>query len=380
MIIYNVFANHGGMLRVTESMKDIFDYLPESFPLRVVIFSNRPWPDFDPQKFIWIPWDDADTKMVSKEGTEHYKNLIREHFQGTKIDLVIGDTFTLRYWEDFDVPFCYDAHYLDRPFYEAFHSYPDIYLMDQYSPNAICHQLNTAELFSYKREGRFMGRCSVFLANSHSTLRHYEEYYAEFTQDKSMYVVPVSTGLEASVSNVSPTLDLYYSGRFHPQKGLHFLFKRKKTDRMITFRGFDPRIIPQEAWSNWERLNFKIQPWTTEAHILIREIQQAKVMLFPSIYEPWGLSLQEALSMGKICVAHRSKSGHEEQIQHGENGFLLDLNDESWEEEVEAILNLEPTERKRISQNAMESTPSGHRHRLKKLAEVLQELESDFSC
>ena len=144
----------------------------------------------------------------------------------------------------------------------------------------------------------------------------------------------------------------------------------------IHFRGFDPRIIPKESQSTLSEKNLIILPWIDESELLAQEISKAKVMLFPSIYEPWGLSLQEGLSMGKICVANRSQSGHEEQIVDGENGFLLDMNDFQWEIELMNILQKSPEELERISKNAKNSTVVGHEARLKSLALVLIEFET----
>ena len=183
MIIYNVFSNNGGMLRVTESMKDIFNYLPENFPLKIVIFSKQSWPDLDPDKFFWVPWDDSSEKMVTIEGTNYYKNIINHKFSKEKIQLVIGDSFTLQYWEDFDVPLCYDAHYLEQPFYDAFHKSPDIFSLDKFTQNPICQQLETSELMAYKREARYMRKCICFIANSKSTFIHFQKYYSFFKNE-----------------------------------------------------------------------------------------------------------------------------------------------------------------------------------------------------
>lgn len=363
------------MARVTESMKDLFNYLPKKFPLKVVIFSKQAMPDFDSEHFLWIPWSDSNEKIISKEGTEEYKNLLLQHFGKEKIKLVIGDAFTLRYWEDFDVPFCYDAHYLEHPFFKAFHSTPDIYSLDRFSSNPICKQLNTSEVMAYKREARFLRRCTSFIANSNSTAEHFQKYYDIFTANRPIRVVPVSTSLTSSVTH-EKTAGLYYSGRFHPQKGLHFLLNRKCTKNPISFRGFDSSLISIESQNELQKSNHVVLSWTDDLSILANEIQRAKVVLFPSIYEPWGLALQEALSMGKICVANRCESGHEEQISHGENGFLIDMKNSDWENELEEIYNLPADVCRRISQNALSTTPLGHDHRLKKFAEVLKEFET----
>jgi glycosyltransferase involved in cell wall biosynthesis len=50
-------------------------------------------------------------------------------------------------------------------------------------------------------------------------------------------------------------------------------------------------------------------------------IKNAKYMVFPSLYEPWGLSLNEGLASGKICVASMT-SGHFEQIKDKKNGIF----------------------------------------------------------
>jgi len=45
-------------------------------------------------------------------------------------------------------------------------------------------------------------------------------------------------------------------------------------------------------------------------------------MVFPSLYESYGLSLNEGLATAKICVAS-GVGGHNEQIKNNKNGILV---------------------------------------------------------
>lgn len=376
MIIYNVFANNGGMLRVTESMFEIFKYLGEDFPLRVVIFAKKPIATLNPKHFKWITWSDDDSRFFTEEGKAEIVRALKEEYKDTKISLIIGDTFTLKYWEDFDAPFCYDAHYLDKPFYAAFHKCKEIEVLDQFSPNKICRQLNVMELMTYKKEYRYMRRCKFFIANSSTTKRHLETFYSDVTQGKPVEVVPVSTELQASTIKHTQAYQLYYAGRFHPQKGLHYLFNRQNIQAVVHMRGFVQAILTDASMAWLNQRGLVALPWTDDSSVIRAELLAAKAVLFPSIYEPWGLSLQEALGLGKVCIANRNDSGHEEQITDRENGFLVDFNSADAWKEIGEIQSLNGQELKRIGENARQSTHLGHEQRLKKMALVLEKFYS----
>lgn len=84
---------------------------------------------------------------------------------------------------------------------------------------------------------------------------------------------------------------------------------------------------------------------------LLRECQ---IYLSASTYESFGISLLEAISYGKICVANDIEAYHE-LISHGENGFITNFKDTSSTAAFIKSLILRPDLLK-ISQRAIEKS------------------------
>jgi len=71
--------------------------------------------------------------------------------------------------------------------------------------------------------------------------------------------------------------------------------------------------------------------------LLVPYYQQAEFFVLPSLFEPFGMTVQEAMACGKAVVASRL-GGIREVIVSGENGFLVDPSDA--EEFAQAMVRL----------------------------------------
>ena len=80
-------------------------------------------------------------------------------------------------------------------------------------------------------------------------------------------------------------------------------------------------------------------------------LQASDLFVLPSDREGLSVSLTEAMSTGLICIAS-NVSGSNEAIRDGENGFLVEPNNEGVLNGIEKALKLDDQARKRISQNA----------------------------
>jgi len=102
MIIYGLTINNGGLLRVTESMFDIFDYLDEDFPLRIVYFSEKKVEKLNEELFIHQPWNQKDPDQLSDDGVEKIVKNIKRNLKDYTISRIIFESSTYRYWKNFD--------------------------------------------------------------------------------------------------------------------------------------------------------------------------------------------------------------------------------------------------------------------------------------
>lgn len=128
-----------------------------------------------------------------------------------------------------------------------------------------------------------------------------------------------------------------YVGRLAPEKNLLTLleaFKEAvKNDRMVGWGlmlvGDGPERVPLENFVIKNELNQHVQftggvAWQTVPDYLA----QADVLILPSLSEPWGLVVNEALVCGlPVIVSHKCGCAAD-LVRAGENGFLFDPADQ----------------------------------------------------
>jgi len=166
----------------------------------------------------------------------------------------------------------------------------------------------------------------VIICNSESEMNDINEKFPQ----TSGYSYWVHLGVDKQKYDYSPAVDsnvVLYLGRLDPQKGIaQMLEDFGKNEIKLKELGL-------ELWIAGDGYHF---PEVAKMHFngqvkylgqlrggdKIEVIKKVKYMIFPSVYEPYGLSLNEGLSMGKICVA-TNVGGHAEQIKNNKNGFLV---------------------------------------------------------
>ena len=378
MIIYSLICNKGGMLRVVESLEKIFDYLPPNFPLKIIIIGEEKPFEMHDERFIWFESDDVSTATASRKSLVRISQEIKVMFEGQKVDWIITDFMTLDCFRHIDAKICYDVHFLGRPFFNSFSKQKDLSIVSEFTGDKLIYALHVQHLKFLKFEAKLMDKASCFIVNSESSRRSLLTEYKDVTQGKEMTLIPVSTQLEEQEMEKPKILKkgFYFHARFHPQKGVHFLLQQNWSELGLTMRGIDPSYFKETNLNFLKERSIEALPWTNDSSIIRDEILSYEFVLFPSIYEPWGLSLQEALSLGKICIAHKCHSGHEEQITHGLNGFLLDFAADNLMSELERIKNLPSTVKDKIQINAAKMSKQGHGDRQKMLSVFFEKLLS----
>ena len=142
-------------------------------------------------------------------------------------------------------------------------------------------------------------------------------------------IITSQLGVDKTQYQPMPNLEsnvILYLGRLDPMKGIN-LFLEEVEENIEALEGYKILIAGKGAYLNEVmELHFKYPDIVEYIGCVYgdekKEIMAAaKYMVFPSLYEPWGLSLNQGLACGKICVA-TPIGGHLEQIKHLSNGIL----------------------------------------------------------
>jgi len=357
VIVYTMVSNHGGMLRVAESALAIHAQLKLVTEMRIFIFSERP-PEGDIHPDIeWIEWNENENPYT-KEKIEYYREIIKTKIPD-HVDFLIGDYMTLAYFDFVKAEIIYDVHVLGKPLYQAIKTTPGIHALDHVTTAPVATLIDAQEFLFLKFENKFITKAKRFIVNSLNSERFLKDLYTEEVKGKPMAYIPVASELKIPDKKFSKNIDVYYFGRFHPVKGFHFMFSKDWKNHPLFIRGLEPRVLNNESREMLKSRSITAHAWAQNSQSLVEELLSSRLVLFPSIYEPWGLALQEALSLGCVCLANRNQSGHEEQIEEGVNGFLVDMNSPDWFQRISEILAMPEEKLALISHEAKQRSTLG---------------------
>jgi glycosyltransferase involved in cell wall biosynthesis len=170
---------------------------------------------------------------------------------------------------------------------------------------------------------------NLVITNSDFSKREVEKYYPEHRGE----VVSIPLGVDVGELPFCPAIESKrwaYFGRLDAQKGINYLIRDfvenpdayRDNPPLIAGDGtMDNQIVKADFFDHFVEYRGPLKQ--TDLWEMLKGV---KYCVFPSIYEPYGLALNEALAMGKICLVHNVDSGHLEQMRHGEelNGLVFD--------------------------------------------------------
>ena len=358
MIVYAVFSNQGGMKRVSEAQ------LQQKHRNDVIYvnFSEKEEQNSD-KSIVWIHWKNV-SQNYTTEKIDYYQHEISKLVDMSKIKYVIGDCLTLPYFSSFNVEFIYDIHSLSLPMHQQMQEDFSYLSMDQLTdfPTANVIRLNQVSYTRY--EYLWLKRSIGFISNSENSTFYLKKYYPDVIEDKPIFQVPVISFMEKSKRGGKAFKYPFFTfSRWHPQKGYHLLFKHDWKEFPLSVRGVSPKNFSEKGLNVLSERAINILPWTDNSASLSQELADSDIVLFPAVYEPYGLALEEALSVGCLCIAHRNQSGHEEQITDGVNGILIDFRSEDFMDNLKKISLMPENEKQRIRENAMTSNRSTMKER-----------------
>jgi hypothetical protein len=186
------------------------------------------------------------------------------------------------------------------------------------------------------KEWKAIVTSDIIICNSKKTEADLRKYYSDCSLDtKEIYAIPL--GINKNNVPFQPALESKkwaYFGRLDSMKGLWYISKDFVLNKELYQE--NPPIIMGDGMLEmlFMKAHFfeKIVDYRglQNKASLYEILKDVKYCIFPSIYEPWGLALTEALAMGKICIISKYPSGMHEQVKTElENGFVFDFKNNS---------------------------------------------------
>ena len=93
-------------------------------------------------------------------------------------------------------------------------------------------------------------------------------------------------------------------------------------------------------------------PGFIQQNELPKYYSNARILLFPSLDDPWGLVANEACAAGTPVITCKNTGVADDLIRHNENGYVLDLNPDIWASYILELLG-DKTKLSELSTNAL---------------------------
>ena len=355
MIIYSTVINSGGMRRIAEWCARTEVNEIDGEEILYLIFTSAPIATTK-SNVLFINWTHS-SESYSKARIGQYQEILKQKLLGKNITGIIGDYQTLCYLDFLNVPVVYDVHILGRPLFQDIGSDKKFQRIDEEFVSIPMASLIDITHFNFLRfEHKYIKLAKSYMVNSENSEFFLSSNYQDETKGKNIFRVPLPfLPLQEDTPNYSNRrfeFFIYTFGRLHPQKAQHLLLFEDWHEMPLAIRGLELEHLKPDAQKKCEQRGIKLLEWSDEVGVIVKDLIKARFVLFSSLHEPWGLALQEAMSLGCICIANSKGRGHTEQIEHAKNGFLLDFTDADWMEQLKAITLITGTSLEEISINA----------------------------
>lgn len=186
----------------------------------------------------------------------------------------------------------------------------------------------------------------VFIGASLGSLRLYNNYNISRDRFFQSYLCANNVAF-LSARNDKRAFDLMFSGRFAPEKNPLFALdvaagvaKTLNCKVFILMLGSGPLL--EQAKEHADRLGTQVVATFTgfmQQAELPNLYRSAKLFLFPTSWDPWGVVANEACAAGQAVVVSPDAGVANELVCHGENGYVLPLDPELWVKHVAGLLS-----------------------------------------
>jgi glycosyltransferase involved in cell wall biosynthesis len=188
----------------------------------------------------------------------------------------------------------------------------------------------------------------IFLGASQGALRLYNSYGISRDQFYQSHLCANNAAF-VPLPGVNRPFDLMFSGRFSPEKtplfaldvaaGVAKALKRKISILML---GSGPLL--EQAKNYADMLSPEVDatfPGFVQQANLPTLYCSAKLFLFPSSWDPWGVVANEACAAGQAIIVSPHAGVANELVCDGENGYVLPLDLELWVKHAVDLLSNE---------------------------------------
>ncbi len=156
------------------------------------------------------------------------------------------------------------------------------------------------------------------------------------------------------------SFDLMFSGRFAPEKNPVFALDvaagtAKALNRKVSILMLGSGPLLQQAREYADTLAPEVEavfPGFVQQPNLPELYCSAKLFLFPSSWDPWGVVANEACAAGQAVIVSPHAGAANDLVCHGENGYVLGLDLASWVKHAADLLSNE-TLLERFSKNSI---------------------------
>ncbi len=239
---------------------------------------------------------------------------------------------------------------------------------------ALVHHLRSSEPFTspwrgslQRIEKSYLHSVDGFIYNSHTTRRAVQSLAG--VDRPAVVAYPSGARFESDMTPVRVQerarhnpLQILFVGNLIPRKGLHTLIRAMtflpSADWRLKIAGDDSQDAGyvEEAWGLISRYGLRGQVHylgKVKDHTLATLYRNTHVLAVPSYYEGFGIVYLEAMAFGLVPIATEA-GGASEIIDHGENGFLIPVDDPQALANQIAILMKDRERLTRMGQAALE--------------------------
>jgi glycosyltransferase involved in cell wall biosynthesis len=139
--------------------------------------------------------------------------------------------------------------------------------------------------------------------------------------------------------------DVMFSGRIVPRKLPHFfaavasgLAQRRGGLRALVLGSGPDEAAMRESMEKESRLSVDFAGYLRQEDLPER-YAAARLLLFPTEMDPWGVVANEACAAGTPVVTCEAAGAAGDLVVHGDNGLVLPIDSETWIDEVDALLS-----------------------------------------
>jgi len=195
----------------------------------------------------------------------------------------------------------------------------------------------------------------AFIGASKKSLELYTSYSIS---DEKLFLSPlcVNNALYKQGSELPKKYDVIFSGQFIERKmPFFFIDVIKLANELITIKVIliGSGKLKEKMLNRLSELNIEYSyPGFIQQEHLPFIYGSAKILLFPTELDPWGVVANEALAVGLPVMTCENAGAANELIIHDFNGYVLPLDERIWAQHLINVLT-DKTLYKKLSENAL---------------------------